>query len=287
MSESVLSTTRVNEGTAAPAGEALAGGPASGTPSSGQAAPSPSWRDNLPADLKGDPSIAKFTDINALAGSYVSLQKMIGADKIPVPGKNASDQDWQGVYRKLGLPESADKYEIKAPEGASPEFLNAFKEQALKNGVLPKQAQGMLDWYNESAKKAAEIQTQSKQMEQQKGIEGLKGEWGEGWDKKVAAAQAAVEKFGGDELKAYLDKTGLGNDPAMIKLMSKIGESLAEDRIRGQGDGRFGMTPDEASKKISAVMSDMSHPYFNDSHPGHKGAVEEMTALFRAKTGGK
>jgi hypothetical protein len=37
---------------------------------------------------------------------------MIGSDKIPVPNKYATDEDWQAVYSKLGRPESPDAYEF-------------------------------------------------------------------------------------------------------------------------------------------------------------------------------
>ena len=44
---------------------------------------------------------------------------MIGADKVAIPGKYATDEDWSEVYNKLGRPETADLYnlEVNLPEG--------------------------------------------------------------------------------------------------------------------------------------------------------------------------
>jgi hypothetical protein len=46
--------------------------------------------DSLPEDLRMEPSLRNFTDPASLAKSYVHAQRMIGADKIPLPGKTAT-----------------------------------------------------------------------------------------------------------------------------------------------------------------------------------------------------
>jgi len=71
------------------------------------------WKDSLPDDLKGEKALESIQDIPGLVKSYVHAQKMIGSDKIPVPNKYATDEDWQAVYSKLGRPESPDAYEFK------------------------------------------------------------------------------------------------------------------------------------------------------------------------------
>ena len=42
---------------------------------------------------------------------------MVGKDKVVVPDANSSEEDWAAFYRKAGLPESIDTYELSAPEG--------------------------------------------------------------------------------------------------------------------------------------------------------------------------
>lgn len=252
------------------------------TPEKTASSPAASWRDSLPDDLKNEASLNIIQDIPNLAKAYVNAQKMIGADKIVVPGKHATDEDWAKVFQKLGLPESVDKYEVKAKEGSPLDegFFKAFKEQAHKAGVLPGQAQKLMDWYNTmAAERMTEVQTQQK-AEMEKGVSSLKTEWGQAWDRKVAAANVAVQEFGGDDFKEFLETSGLGNHPMMIKLMAKVGESLSEDKIKGLKDVNFGKTPDEIKKEISTVMGDRNHPYWNKSHPNHKLAVDEMQKLY-------
>lgn len=42
-------------------------------------------------------------------------------------------------------------------------------------------------------------------------------------------AAKAIDRFAGEEFRAYLDETGLGNHPAMLKLLFNSGSRIAED----------------------------------------------------------
>lgn len=272
-------------GNAGSSGAASGAGASSGTGATGgtgSGSATPSWRDTLPEGIRGDQTLSKYSNVETLAQAHINLQKMVGSDKIAIPGKNSSEADWQNVFKKLGLPESVDKYEMKAPEAIKDEkFLSAFKEQALKAGVLPSQAEKLLNWSVENSVASQKAMADQREQAQAKAIDGLKAEWGEGWDRKVGAAKAGVEWAGGEDLRQYLAKTGLGNDPVVIKMMAKVGEALTEGKVRGEGAGMSGgLTPDEAQKKINSVLSDASSPYHNRNHADHGRAIEEMNRLF-------
>jgi len=58
------------------------------TPATTPAAqPTSSWKDSISEEYRADPSIEKFTEIDALAKSYINATKMIGQDKIVIPTK--------------------------------------------------------------------------------------------------------------------------------------------------------------------------------------------------------
>ena len=115
-----VSTGAPNAGATSGAGESKSGRDAgSGTNSGGDGAAD--WRHQLPKELQEDVTLRKFTSISALASSYLNAQKLIGSDKIPVPGKHATEDDWKNVFQKLGLPETPDKYEVKFKDGISAE----------------------------------------------------------------------------------------------------------------------------------------------------------------------
>lgn len=245
----------------------------------------------LPPEFHSEPSLKLFNDTTNLAKSYLNAQKALGRDKIVVPDlKNATEEEMLGIFKKLGLPETLDKYEVKVAEGKQidQEIFTGFKETAHKLGILPGQAQKLLDWFGEtSGQKLQSTQTAQKAAQDQ-ALADLQREWGDGWDKKVAAARTAVDEFGGQELRDHLAKAGLSNDATLIRVLSKIGESLREDKIPQGGESRtMGLTPSEAKAEIDSVMGNRSHPYFLRDHPGHKDALERMNKLFQAQLGGR
>ena len=244
-----------------------------------------SWKDSLPDEIKDDPSLSHIKDVESLAKSYVHAQKMVGQDKITVPGKHATEDDWKGVFKKLGLPESKDEYSLEAPEGAPEEAIDKFKEVAMEKGILPSQAQSVLDWLSEHGKEQAQAMEQNQKQAREEKIGQLKKEWGDEFDKNLSAAKAVVREYGDDDIMDHLDKTGLGDDPAVIKLLAKAGQNLLEDSIAGNRQTSY-EHPEQVKSQIDSIMGDFNHPYHNREHPGHQDAVKEVNRLFSKMTEG-
>ena len=57
-------------------------------------APQTSWKDSISEDYRNDPNIEKFTEIDALAKSYINATKMIGQDKVAIPNNNSTEDQW-------------------------------------------------------------------------------------------------------------------------------------------------------------------------------------------------
>jgi hypothetical protein len=52
---------------------------------------------------------------------------------------------------------------------------------------------------------------------------------GENLNKNISLARSAINRFGSDGFKDYLESTGVGNHPEVIRLFSKIGKAMADD----------------------------------------------------------
>jgi len=241
------------------------------------------WREGL-GELKEDPGISKYTSIPELAKAHVSLQKLVGRDKISLPDKHGTAEDWKGVFQKLGLPEKADMYEVETPKDAfNPEFLKSFKSAAFENNILPKQAEKLLGWYadlqkNQQAQAQQNMDTQAIQAK-----ETLKKEWGEAFDTKKTKAESAAKRFFNNEGVDFLERTGLTNNVHFAKAFAAIGELLQEHGIKGNPSTYTGLTPGDAGQKIEEIMGNKTHPYWNKDHANHKAAVEEVSMLYRAR----
>ena len=59
-----------------------------------------SWKDSISEAYRNDPNIEKFTEIHALAKSYINATRMIGQDKMVVPNKNFTEDQWEEAYMK-------------------------------------------------------------------------------------------------------------------------------------------------------------------------------------------
>lgn len=274
-------------GNSAPSNEPIANPNA--TPSTPPAAPAApisipeNWKDALPEDLKSDPSLSSIMDIQSLAKSYVHGQKMIGKDKIIIPDKFATDEDWQKVYQKLGLPESPDKYEFKYNEGMDEEFVKGFKEIAVKNGILPRQADKLFEFYNAHVDKVISTNEAESKRFYEESVNNLKKEWGQGYERKLQAASGLFNQIADEESKKIFNESGIGNNPVVIKMFAKLAEQMGEDKfVNANNLGSIGLTPSEAQQKINEIYGNKDHPYYNKSHPSHKDALNEMTKLFEA-----
>jgi hypothetical protein len=240
-----------------------------------------SWVDSLPEDLRGHEGLKKFKSPEDLSRSWISAQSMIGKKGVILPGEKATDEDLQRFYKEVGLPD-LDKYEVKGPDGAqvNEEFMKNFREQAHKAGVMPKQAKALLDWYLGAESQTVKSANEAKEKAVQEGLKGLRSEWGQGYDKNIAMGEMALRELGGDEMLQHVVKTGLGKDPAFIKLCAKMGEALGEDKLRGEDSRRFsGESPKELQKKFDMIFE--SEAYTDSRHPGHKRAVDEAAEIMQ------
>ena len=241
----------------------------------------PDWKTMLPDDVRNDPSMKAIADIQSLAKSFVHAQKLVGADKVAIPGKHATEDDWDNFFNKIGKPRDIGQYEIKVPESFDKKSMEGFKETAFKNHLLPKQAQAIIDWYskaNQEMSQQIESQTRAQQQEE---IQSLKQEWGAAFDTKIARAQMVIKNHADDETIKYLAESGLGNNIKLVRLLAKVGEMYNEDQIRGSGGDPNALSPQDAMRQANDIMSDRSHPYYDKHHPNHKAAVAEVSKLFQ------
>ena len=239
------------------------------------------WKESLPEDLKSDPSLLTVKDVPGLAKSYIHAQKMIGADKIALPGKNASEEEWDAVYNKLGKPEEAKTYEEDFGDLPIPEEnVKNFKDAAHKLGLNQTQFKGLTTWYKDLIKTQVEdinVDADTKRAESEAA---LRKEFGKTYDAKLKSSQRVFQTYGDTkfldvELK---DGTKLGDHPTFIKLMSNIADTISEDKIATGEKGSEFFTPAEAKRKITELTAPGT-PYWNRKDAGHENAVKEVADM--------
>ena len=242
------------------------------------------FTDTLPEDIRNEPSLKNFTNAGDLAKSYLHASRMVGSDKISIPGKHATEDDWQQVYSKLGRPEKSDgyQYNFDVPEENN-QLINNFSEIAHKNGLTNNQANAVLEFYNQiqtDANQSAETMAQANMTEQDTE---LRKEWGLSYDRNLALADSVFKTHFAEGMNTLTlnDGTMLGNHPEFIKSLLAIGSNFSEDQLTKENSQSI--SPADAQREIQMLQS--SEAYTNKNHPNHEMAVQEVAQLYKAQFG--
>lgn len=240
-----------------------------------------SFKDLIPKDYQEEKALQNFNSMEDFVKSYLSAQRLVGANKIAVPNKMATDEDWQQVFQKLGAPNKPEDYKYSfSNEDIDQNMLSSFNETAHRLGLLPQQAERLIKFYNEMNTDAEQAKVQAAEQKQTQVMEELKKEFGANYNKRIdQARKLATETFSKELLNDTILKDGsrLGDNPEVIKAFSMLADKLSEDEII-KGDGLGYMTANEIEKEISELTEEGS-PYWNKTHPNHKKTVDQVFKL--------
>ena len=253
------------------------------TTSTTQSTTQSTWKDSISEEYRKDPNIEKFTEIDALAKSYINATKMIGQDKLAVPTNNSTEEAWNEVYDKLGRPESAEKYSLDAKSKVVSLDENAvkqFAETSHKLGLNNKQAQGLLEFYKqnmEGTAQQAKIDTETAQAQAE---QELRSEWGREFDTKVKQASSLAKANMKPEIldMTLSNGTRLGDHPEIIRGFAKIAGMMAEDKIVST-ESESVQSNQSIQDEIDTIINDRASPYWNKSHPNHDKQVQQVYTL--------
>ena len=233
--------------------------------------------ENLPGELANEPSLRNFDSIDQLAKSYVHAVKKLG-----VPGEElvrvSSEGDKSEIYDKLGRPETPDGYQF---EGNAPDH---FKQAAHHIGLNQEQANLLANYLGQMGQADQKRMQGEYEQEQLNYQQEMQKEFGDNYIKNVELARRAFLQFGDNDTLKFLEQTGVGNHPGVVKAFAKIGTALSEDGtlMPGSSSEIGGMTPVTAEARINELKGDPEFmKEYNDAyHPKHVDAVKRMTELY-------
>ena len=245
------------------------------------------WKSAIPEEVKGNKVFDNHKDLGSLLKSHAHQQAMIGAEKIPLPGSNATEEQWNEVYTRLGKPSDVDGYklDVTMPEGqqADEGLLNWFKQTSLKAGLNNSQAQAMLNEYQKVAQSQGQVDSGKMEQIKTEGIETLQREYGAAFDDKVKIGNAAITQFQATDLTQLqlADGRMLGDHPDFVRAFVGVGDfirgKIGEDSLEGVKTTNA-MTPAIAQQKINEIKR-QGGPFWNSKDPEHSWAVAEALRL--------
>lgn len=271
--------------------------PSSGSSSTqGEGTPDPraQFLEMIPEDLRASASLNDINNVGDLAKSYVHAQQMIGRARVALPGENATDAERQEFFEAIGRPKTPDEYGIKKPDEYpkdlpySEEITKGFTNLAHEIGLTKDQAAKIHDWYVKGEMSNYQNLNQQVQQEFADQMKELMNEYGSEavLNERLNIAQFALRQLGDEETTSWLEETGLGNHPKIIKIFAKAGQMLREDGLlQGvAGSNNFSMTPEEAKSRLAELQRDRDfmRSYLSASQPGHREAVQKVQELNKA-----
>lgn len=248
-----------------------------------------SWIDDLPDDLKTSPSLSRYkaSGIEGLARGYLNAERMISADKVPVPKDDTDTEAWDRFYKAAGRPDDPTKYEFKKPaelpSGVSYDdhMETWWRQSAHKAGLSARQASQLYGDYADRFFGQIKAGDEAAKAERTAARVELQRDWGAEFDLKYQFANAAYADMPADVV-ARLEQAGINRMPGFVKFMASISEKTrGESELReGPQAGGGAKTPAQLQSEIAEFRQTHNAVMTDKSHPEHDLRVKQFTALF-------
>lgn len=221
------------------------------------------WREQMSkGDEKKLERLKRFTSPEALAESYIEIEKKLRAGQIQKPLTKESTPEELAEYRKAyGIPESADKYDLELGDGyvigedIKPQ-VNNFLEKMHGVNAQPDVVKQALKSYFEmqAAEEAAYLDEQAQLKE--KTVTELRQEWGSSYDRNINVLKGFVQNQFGDAADSILQARDLNNvplmnNPAIIRKFAQL--AFDNDPIGAVLPSNNQGTIDTINSEISAI----------------------------------
>lgn len=168
------------------------------------------------------------------------LTEQTDSTEVELEGGQGVTETQDTEVESVEVPEIPETYEFKAPEGI--ELDDAAVERlgtvAKDLGLTQEQAQKLLEHdlaagqETAAAQEARLAEITGQWLEQAKSDKEFGGEQ---FEANVVKARQVLDRFGTPELKQALNHSGYGNYPELIRMLVRIGKSMAEDKFVGSG----------------------------------------------------
>lgn len=224
--------------------------------------------------LKENGSVRKFKSVEALAKSYVGLQKKLGERVVGTkPPENATPEQlsaWRSLKR--GGVEKEEDYGFtpsKELEGFDPSVVGKALFESGADKDMYKNVMNTL-YSAEAERRTAE------RVVREKGEAELRDEWNEDYEVNMKAVKMFVKNRFPDVYDG-LNKTDAFRIPSVARMFKQLNELTADGEIRIQKASNESY--DERLKSI-----ENSDAFRNSWHPGHKEARRAWCNLIAEKS---
>lgn len=222
------------------------------------------------------------TQVEALSSGEptIATPQEVNVDQIII-GADITDEDRSRVYERLGRPPSPDKYDLNGivPDKYNHSLVDKFKEKAFENGMSNEGVRNMANWYKEVEVAHQEnINKQRAQQAEYWKLE-LQRDFGTKFDENIKYARKGLDAYTDKAFRQYMDESGLGNNPALVKAFAKIGRELSEDKLV-QSETANRLVQDEQLRRSEILRLRSDKQFMDKYRRGDPAAVQRLNSLY-------
>ena len=219
------------------------------------------WRAALPDEFKEHEFVKTFTKPGDFVKSALEIKtehdslktKLEGA--IFKPDDKATPEQREAYLRALGKPEKPTEYAFPKMEGIErdPKFVEWAQNTFHKIGLpkeMGKQVAAQFDAFTLELAKANKAAVEKARTDAETA---LKAELKDGYPAAVELTKRFLTKYAKPEDTAFLDESGMGNHPALIRMIVNFAKLTGED-VSIQGSGPKG-TPTKIGMNYTTMDS--------------------------------
>lgn len=217
----------------------------------------------------------------SLTSEQVELTQPVETAEQLIIGEELTDDDINRIYKRLGRPEAPDKYDLVGivPETYNQDIVEEFKKKAHETGMSQENVRKMAEWYKEVEIKQLEAANKARAIQDDQNILQLKTEFGVNFDAEIKNARKALDAYTDKAFRQYMDDTGLGNNPALVKAFAKIGRELSEDRLV-QSDTAARLAKNDELKRSEILRLRSNKEFMDKYRRGDPTAVQRLNRLY-------
>ena len=230
------------------------------------------WRDKLSGgDAKVLSRLSRYASPKALADALLNAQNKLASTR-PILGKDATPEQIKEYREALGVPETADKYDLADLNISDKDkpLVDAYLAKAHATNQTPEQVRAGIESYMEMAQTVTQQLHEKDAAARQGSEDALRGEWGNDFRRNISlinsfldnAPQGLKDKF----LQGRLaDGTPIGSDPDTLRwiLQMEMERNPTGTVVPGAG-ANMAQSVDDEIKKIETFMSTDRKAYNKD-----------------------
>lgn len=195
---------------------------------------------------------AAYTAYDAYLEDGSDENKTAAKDAVKVAKDAQTASTEQSTKEAATVAEAAEKnkppetYDIKAPEDSKlpEEHIKVVSDYAKEHKLTNEQAQAVLERDNGLLVTFAEGQLKELETKKVEWFEQAKADkeiGGDNLEKNVELSKRVTARYATEDFRKILVDTGFGNHPELVRMLTRIGNSMSEDQLEvptqsGTGD---------------------------------------------------